>query len=244
MIESFALSAPYRNGRIFAPSSGKPASYGSFRYSERSCPVGYVHSNSVCSDVMDTSAVAVLSFPISPNTVARFISETSVYSLNRKSAWAFAHVSNEIRKTGAPSFANAYPSTSVVGIASRACGIAPRYNALPYLVCLCSGLPMRNTYRFDVLSMDAPAGMCFPPKVTSGYDLSVPAVANAVPEYLTVNVFSGAGFNKKPMEFLTSKVLAFAHFVTSKLLTVNGAWQSAVRQIFGSYPSQAGRILA
>lgn len=40
-------------------------------------------------------------------------------------------------------------------------------------------------------------------------------------------------------EFLTSQVNDFWHFVTSKLLTVKGAWQSAVRQFFGSYPSHA-----
>lgn len=243
MIKALALSASYRNGGVFAPPSGKPAFYGSFSYSDRGCPVGYGHSHTVCGDFMDASAVAVLSFPVSPNAVARFVSEFSVDSLNRKSVWALPHISNEIRKTSAPSFAYAYSFSPIVFVSGGAFGVAPGYNSLPYLVRFCSGLTMSNANRFYVLPVNAPAGMGFPSKVTSGHDLSISAVANAVPEYLTVNVFSGAGFNHKPMEFLTSKVLAFAHFVTSKLLTVNDAWRSAVRQIFGSYPSQAGAIL-
>lgn len=244
MIKAFAFSSPYGNGGVFAPSSGKSASDRRFRYSDFFRPVGYVHRSSVGFNEPHASSIAALCFPVCPNTVAGFVSNITFDSFNRKPGWAFPHVSKEVGKAVAPSFANAYSPASIVGIPGRACGIASGYDAFPYLVRLCSGLSVRNPHRFDVFSVNAPARMRFSSKVATGHDLSVSAVTNAVPEYLAVDVFACKGFNQKPMEFLTSKVLAFAHFVTSKLLTVNGAWQSAVRQIFGSYPSQAGVILA
>lgn len=244
MIEALAFSSSYGNGGIFAPPSGKSASDCRFRYSDFFRPVGYVHRSPVGFNESHASSIAALCFPVCPNAVSGLISDIAVDSFNRKAGWTFPHVGKEVGKAVSPSFANGYTAASIVGIPGSACGIASRYDAFPYLVSLCSGLSVRNQHSFDVLSVNAAAGVRFPSKVAARYNLSVSAVANAAPEYLAVNVFAGAGFNQKPMEFLTDKVLAFAHFVTSKLITVKKAWQSAVKQIFGSYPSQAEWILA
>lgn len=155
------------------------------------------------------------------------------------------HVSKKVLKTIEPPIAHGYSTPSIVFVCGGVFVCASNLDAVPNVIEGSFSHPMRLSGGLSNLVVDATAGPCVARNKSVCLDNNtVAAVACAVPSDSSASgIFRFGCCNKSPVPD-ASVVYRFGHFVTSKLLTVKSAWRSAVRQIFGSYPSQARMILA
>ncbi len=190
-----------------------------------------------------------------PAAVFRRIAFVVVDAVNRVLlGWGFTHVRQKRLKVIKPSVAHRDASATVVMESGIARVVATSFHAAPSAICLCASpsIPMRvsrvpvlevpSTNLGNVFFRDAAARFNAPTLKVTGFDeLFTTTGANTSPMRAS-SVFSrwfdNTLNNSQTPKYLTRKINKF-HFVTSKLLTVMGAWQSAVRPFFGSYPSHA-----
>lgn len=240
-VVTFLFKSPwlYRDSGRRTPSSAYPSSYCRFAYSKIICPINAAFGFVVCCYLEISSRISVLSFPINPFAVFSEISTVAIDSINRKSIWAFTHIRKKFFERISPLVTHSNSSAAIVFITSGSCRITPRNNSFPNFMRLCSRLSVRNATGLNVFSVDASTRMCFSSEVATRNNFFCSAVAYTLPKNLAVLISSDNSFYIKPMKLFASKVLEFSHFVTSKFITDINAWRSAVKQIFGSYPSQA-----
>ena len=178
---------------------------------------------------------------VCPSTVFRGVALTVVNPIKRFSFRSFTNIRREIGKTFPP-IANSYSAPSVVFPFVSVWVGTPANHPGPHDINRASNHAVGSS-GFVMGGSKTPAGANLSCDKVVGSNLCyVPARTLANPSWC-----AGLGitlYNGQLAENLTSSVNKLWHFVTSKLLTVKDAWQSAVRQIFGSYPSQAGVILA
>lgn len=204
----------------------------------------YVASQATVTKTHVVSLVDSLLGRSGPSAIARLIATIVVDTVDGVSACRrWTHVGKERFKATSPALADKYSATTVQIKRAVTCVMASRYHFLPSHVLFCDsalpGLTMRNRGCFADFFGVAPAGLSIAAFQTSGPD-NKPSAAIALthPCGVSTDVVSSTLDKQSPKQ-LTSQVNEFTHFVTSKLLTVKGAWQSAVRPFFGSYPSHA-----
>ncbi len=192
------------------------------------------------SDHVVRSFVVVLRAFVSPAAVFLEVTGVVVNSVYRVVARAFAHVGVKNFKDE-PLIADIYPTRSVFAV-RRIFGVsASAKHVRPASVRACSEHSMSYGAGLRNLFSKATAGCgCTSFEGVSRYGFTTAARAGAVPFCFSSTTCLGLSDNSKSAKCLTRKVFESCHFVTSKLITVKKAWQAAVIQLFGSYPSQAG----
>ena len=233
------------NSPCLRPSAQEPAADNASPSAKPFAPLSHAQGFPVVSNKPAISLIPGLLHKGRPPAIFRGVRAININSIKALSIRSNAHIGEEVIKGIYPSVANGYPPSSVVFEAVIAFDKASTAHCNPSPVCGCVshsvGAESGDGIFYTVATARNSASFG---KVSSGYGLDRSARTYAVPHNCYAIVFC-SGQHRKLSERLTSKVYRFfAHFVTSKLLTVNGAWQSAVRQSFGSYPSQAKGILA
>lgn len=173
-----------------------------------------------------------------PATVFRAVIFTTIDAIQRAAAWPLSHIRKEVLKRFNPPVTDSDASCSVVFEVWVFWVKAPLLHAIPALVCSGSAHLVRSVQQHAAARPDCATG-----KRVSAHGFGVTAVADADPRNLSAHRLIGHAQCCKPPIANTGSVKELCHFFTLKLLTVKDAWQSAVRQFFGSYPSQAIVIL-
>ena len=182
------------------------------------------------------SLITALHRAICPPAIVRLVVSVDVNPVYGSVFRALTHVGKKVLKRLFPSVANCNSSSSVL-FKFRVVRVEASLNhGTPSVVGACPEITMFGHF----FSVDAPARLSVSPSqsVCRNNDRAA-ASAFAQPSRV---LFSGINVadNSKSAKGLTGKVFESCHFVTSKLITVKKAWQAAVIQLFGSYPSQAG----
>lgn len=233
-------------GSRFAPATTNSVKDSVIAHSVNLCPVGSAHLNPEVFNDNGAPCVSGLLTASRPSTVFWKVAKVVVDSINGV-IWRrpVSHVSMEVFKAIEPSIANSYSSSSVICVGVKIRVSASEFDTVPDVVHGRSTHSMSLSGYLSNLVMNASARLCISGRkgvcLNNGF---FSAVANTVPSDSSATGISGSGNCCEPPVSNTGMVYCFGHFVTSKLLTVKKAWQSAVRQIFGSYPSQARSILA
>lgn len=229
------MSKRLANGFLFAPS--RLQAFGDYirRSTKPQTPLAARESFSIKRDGLVPSLIAALNRSCCPSTIARLVVPVDVDSVYGSSVRALTHVSNKVLKLS-PRFTYGNTSPAVV-CKTRVVAIKASLNHRhPTVVGGCSKHSMLSAR----LSMNTPAGFCVSAlKCISGNNSRSAARTMTKPSsmfFVGVDVLN----SRKSAKGLTGKVFESCHFVTSKLITVKKAWQAAVIQLFGSYPSQAG----
>lgn len=164
----------------------------------------------------------------SPSAIFRAIAFVVINTVNACPIWPRPHVGHKVLKIK-PSFANVNTLATVIPIVRRFCIEAPLFHASPNLV--------DRLVMHPVFFSGASAGCDVPEGNSVNRDLFA-AVTNAMPPDFSVDALCQSNGSQSPIP-QPSSINNLFHFVTSKLLTVKGAWHPAVRPFFGSYPSHA-----
>lgn len=226
------------------PSAGYAPPNGGVLYTDNVCPLGNATGNAIECNNPIIPSIPVLFGSCRPVTVLWCVIVVVISALNRIALMALAHISEKIFVRSAPAITNKNASRAVVFKAACARRIATGNHSFPDSMCFCARCPVCFKNGFRVRLMDAAARVRFPSQVAAANNFFIATLAQTLPKQLAVLVFRNKTENCEFMEFMTSKVVANFHFFTLKWLTGNVAWQSAVRQIFGSYPSQAVKIVS
>lgn len=178
-----------------------------------------------------------------PSAVFFFIATIYINAVNRCSGWSFSHVGKKVLKAINPSLTNGNPPSAVVGVSESLWVGASLNHVVPRTVCRRTVHPVFLENSRSGFLLETPTGLSFLLSerfASNRHSVSAIAPAEPVCPLPPSRGFIINSFNNKQSKPLTSDVFdVFCHFVTSKLLTVRVTWQAAVRQLFGSYPSQA-----
>jgi len=186
-----------------------------------------------------------------PFAVVRRIVSIVIDPVNRMfGTGGWPHVCNEVGKIE-PSLANSNTSSAVVAKFGIGRVIASIKHVMPSPVLFCSPakfwagcISMFKAAASGYVPLKASAGLCVAAfKLVPKRKYCFATRANTYPASPAANLSGVFGGYKKPTERSTREVFRCFHFFTLKWLTVMGAWQSAVKPIFGSYPSHAIPIL-
>ena len=204
-------------------------------------PVRYAEAQAIVFKKYVLSCVSGLLAFCSPSAIVREVSKVivdSIYGVSFRRA--ASHVSKKVFKAIEPPVAHSYSTPSVVFVGGGVFVCTSNPDAVPNVIDGSFAHPMRLSGGLSNLVMDATAGLSVARNKSVCLDNNaVTAIACAVPSDSSASgIFRSGCCNKSPVPD-ASVIYRFGHFVTSKLLTVKDAWRSAVRQIFGSYPSQA-----
>lgn len=233
-----------RNGILFAPPESNSVVDKALAAAQSNAPLLVRKSFAHVRYEAIRSFVAGLLFGGRPSAIGRFVMPVAVNSVDRHPGRRFAHVGQEVLELH-PAFANLYASASVVLKTRDARACASVFHSRPNAVRLCAAHLVSGVFCDKKISLATAARDGFPrTKVADNNSRCRAATALANPSLMSARSIFCTRNNRQMAEYRPSKVFEFLHFVTSKWLTVEGAWQSAVRQIFGSYPSQAVEILA
>lgn len=233
---------------LFAPSTLEPFPYKSSVTSEFFAPVCGNEGFSIAGYDNIVSLVPNLIFSRCPPAIFSRVSGVVVESFETVvRAWSRPKVIIEILERLKPPIAHRYPSSTISRKAGgiRVCAslshVAPDrvFTGVPHSVSS-SGRSVSDDF-----FKEASTRLCLAlVKSTSPYFNLFAAITPAKPRHISVATRSESVITSldyvEPAKPFAGQILKDCHFVTSKLLTVKKAWQSAVRQIFGSYPSQVG----
>lgn len=215
---------PLSNQRVARPDSPRPLCGGK--------RLSIVRQKDIRADI------AALLSACRPTTVVRAIPLRAVNPVNGASIRPFAHIRIKIFKRLHPSVADGNSSTAIA-LEVRVSGVeASLLHAVPASVCSSAIHLVGSLQQYAPARPNRPAGQSV---TTDGFCIS--AVADTHPSDFPAHWLVGHMQRCEPPIANAGSVKELCHFFTSKLLTVKGAWQSAVRQFFGSYPSQAVWIL-
>lgn len=229
---------PKRFGNSFflAPASLNALGYDGSVSAESKAPLPARHGFTVVRDRLVAALVDALHRTTCPSAILRFVVPVNINSINGRFWRTDAHVGNEVFKGRTPSFANSDAAPTVVIESVVAAVEAALNHGAPRVV----GGGSKHTVLGRHLSENTSAGLgVSTSKLVSGNNNRATARTLAKPScmfFVGIDVVD----SRKTAKCLTGKVFESCHFVTSKLITVKKAWQAAVIQLFGSYPSQVG----
>lgn len=246
LLVTFLMVLPFRRCYrfSFSPPHSKSAMDGVSIETASPIPLRNGKGFPVMRDVSIGSYIVGLFTSAYPPAIRRFVVSINVNSINGRSFWALTHVLKKRLKRINPKGINSNAPTSVILVAIAIWVKASILHTLPRL--------MSCSFRHAVGGVARSRCICLKASTRPGFAIrQIPCVnrcgcsARTNTVQLCASSFFGTHRNNgQPTKGLAGKVNEFCHFVTSKLLTVKDAWQSAVRQSFGSYPSQAKGILA